>query len=76
MEPSYDIICILLETPFSRFSDFEKHKILSEGRPTPNITEIYSEKNKNRCFKASWFGCVAANISRDCFVGPVSCLVK
>lgn len=61
MNPVYDIVCVLLETSFSRWKDEDKKEVLNCGRPTESLQicgtkEVkYSGKCYNLSFKRSWF---------------------
>lgn len=59
MDCVHDIICSLLEVPFSRRSDKERRDIVNVGRPTTTIDIILPSKNKektfSRYFKTSWY---------------------
>jgi hypothetical protein len=54
-----DIICSLIETPFSRRNEQKRREILSMNRPTPNINILFSDKKQgqvfSRSFKVSWY---------------------
>lgn len=60
MNPQYDIVMSLLETPFSRRSESEKREIL-QYRPTHKIEINCPEKNATqkrtccRTFQLSWY---------------------
>lgn len=61
MNPINDIVCNLLETPFSRWTDEDKRDVLLHGRPTGilNIDFKKELKKSGRSykinFKCSWF---------------------
>lgn len=55
IEPHSDIVCNLLETPFSDYSEADKDAIVFGGRPTPSLDIITMEKNRSRSFNTSWY---------------------
>jgi hypothetical protein len=59
MDVYNDIICSLIETPFSRRNEQERREILSMNRSTPNINILSSDKKQgqvfSRSFKVSWY---------------------
>ena len=61
MNPVNDVICNLLETPFSRWGNEDKRDVIMEGRPTGTLPISAKKENKKSGtsykinFKASWF---------------------
>ncbi|KAJ8980089.1 hypothetical protein NQ317_017106 [Molorchus minor] len=59
MNPLHDPICVLLETPFSRWNEDDKKDFLSCEKPMPllnvNKTTKIKDKVYNRNFKLSWY---------------------
>ncbi|KAJ8970633.1 hypothetical protein NQ317_006632 [Molorchus minor] len=59
MNPVYDVVLSLLETPFSRRSDDERREILQEERPVPKISALTKDKKDGRqyvrAFQSSWY---------------------
>lgn len=61
MNPVYDVVCVLLETPFSRWKDEDRKELLNCGRPTESLQicgrkEVkHSGKAYSLTFKRSWF---------------------
>lgn len=59
MNPYHDIVCSLLETPFSRRSEAQQLEVLSTGRPVSNISITSSDKKGSqefcRSFQSSFF---------------------
>lgn len=58
--PAQDIICVLLETPFSRWKDSDKSDLLRLKLPEPVLTyhEVLTQKSGkqfSRNFKQSWY---------------------
>lgn len=57
MNPMNDVICNLLETPFSRWKDDDRRDVLSCGTPVPVLNIMKSCGDKitfNRKFKTTW----------------------
>uniref|UniRef100_A0A6P7F3H8 Uncharacterized protein LOC114325970 isoform X2 n=1 Tax=Diabrotica virgifera virgifera TaxID=50390 RepID=A0A6P7F3H8_DIAVI len=55
-----DVICSLIETPFSRRQNQERLVIISMGRPLQNLTILSTDKTKDnrpfsRSFKTIWY---------------------
>lgn len=61
MYPENDVVCNLLETPFSRWKDEDKKDLLTSGRPTVPLDFCFLksvkkiEKSYKITFKNSWF---------------------
>lgn len=59
MDVPHDIICSLLEVPFSRRSCHERTDIIFAGRPVPAVDILSTDKKHghsfSRSFKTSWY---------------------
>lgn len=59
MDPVHDIICSLLETPFSRLRENDRREIMIKGRPMPPLNILKSDKKQgqtfSRSFKTQWY---------------------
>lgn len=57
--PIHDIICSLLETPFSRLNENDGREIIITNRPTPSLNVLKSDKKHgqtfSRSFKTQWY---------------------
>ena len=78
MEPRYDPVCLLLETPFVRWKEDDKRQLLKEDRPIPKLS-IHKKKTVHLSIVVAFShhgmycsrGYVAAFIYKNCFVGRV-----
>mgnify|MGYP000368457028 CR=1 FL=1 len=79
MNPVYDVVCVLLETPFSRWKDEDKKEVLNCGLPTESL-QICGKKQLHIQVNATilvsnghglrnFCGCVPLKLYRNCFVG-------
>lgn len=59
MEPRYDVVQLLLETPFQRWKDKDQRDLLEQGRPEKilnlNVTKKKGKHSYQVHFKKSWF---------------------
>jgi hypothetical protein len=59
MDVPHDIVCSLMEKPFSQRRNEERFEIVSLGRPVPNISILSSDKKHgqsfSRSFKYTWY---------------------
>jgi hypothetical protein len=51
MDVPHDIVCSLMEKPFSQRRNEERFEIVSLGRPVPNISILSSDKNMVNHFR-------------------------
>jgi hypothetical protein len=50
MDVPHDIVCSLMEKPFSQRRNEERFEIVSLGRPVPNISILSSDKKHGQSF--------------------------
>lgn len=61
MNPENDVVCNLLETPFSRWREEDKRDLLVFNRPTPRLSVSVRKQKKSGNsyqlhFKSTWYG--------------------
>lgn len=59
MQPEKDIVCMVLETPFSTWKEADKRDVIFTNRPIPELTaSTFSKKQGKqftRSFRAVWY---------------------